>query len=213
VSDTGDHGWLKQGSTSSDDVKQSYDSWATTYDSDLAAWDYRAPAQVAGMLRDAIPVTAEILDAGCGTGLAGRALRDAGFTGPIDGMDLSPPSLEQADQLGVYRSVRQVNLQDVPLPLPDESYDAVICVGVLTYVPDSEAVLREFARIVRQGRTVLLTQRDDVFRERDFGATISALVDEGVFSDATVTEPKPYLPNNPDFGSETLVIYVKLTRG
>ncbi|MDZ7829733.1 MAG: class I SAM-dependent methyltransferase [Halofilum sp. (in: g-proteobacteria)] len=40
-----------------------------------------------------------MLDAGCGTGLSGRALSAAGFR-TIDGMDVSQRSLEIAARLG-----------------------------------------------------------------------------------------------------------------
>jgi len=69
--DTGNHGWLKQGSTSSGEVKKIYDDWADSYDKTLESWDYRAPAHAAELLRAAIPADSVLLDAGCGTGLAG----------------------------------------------------------------------------------------------------------------------------------------------
>lgn len=206
-----DHGWLKQGSTSADDVRQSYDAWAASYDDDLDGWDYRAPAEAAAMLREAIPLTGTVLDAGCGTGLTGRALREAGFSGAIDGIDLSPASLQEAGRRGIYRKLSPANLQDLPLSLAANSYDGLICVGVLTYVPDSAAVLAEFARIVRPGGTAVVTQREDIFAERDFGGAIEALCDAGIFSDTVLTEPRPYLPGNPDFGTDTQVIFARLT--
>ncbi|MCP4203607.1 MAG: hypothetical protein GY769_16935, partial [bacterium] len=85
--DTDDHHWLNQGSTSSAEVKKTYDDWAAGYDDSMAGWDYRAPNQAAAYLRAEMPPASLILDAGCGTGLTGAALRAAGFTGPIDGID------------------------------------------------------------------------------------------------------------------------------
>ena len=210
-SEDANHHWLKQGSTESEEVRHSYDDWVDSYDEDLAGWDYRAPAEAAAMLRETVPPTATILDMGCGTGLTGRALREAGFTGAIDGTDLSPASLDAARRRGVYRELRPANLQELPLARPDDGYDALICIGVLTYVPDSDGVLREFARLVRPGGTVLVTQRDDLFAARDFGGVIERLRAAGIFAAATLTEPRPYLPLNPDFGAETLVIFARLT--
>ena len=208
MEDSGDHDWLKQGSTSSDEVRQIYDEWAIEYDETLANWDYRAPTQAAVYLRKAISVDAEILDVGCGTGLTGIALRRAGFTGPLDGIDLSPESLTQANICEVYRSLKPVDLQKLPIPHADNSYDALICVGVLTYIPESEAVVREFARLVRPGGAILITQREDLFRERGYDAMFKNLAD--VVGDITVTDPLPYLPDNPDFGSEIGVIYATM---
>lgn len=208
-----DHSWLKQGSTTAEEVRRSYDDWAAGYDDDLAGWDYRAPAEAAAMLRETVPLSAEILDAGCGTGLSGRALREAGFTGPIDGIDLSPASLDVARGRQIYRELSPADLQRLPLDLPGDRYDALLCIGVLTYVPDSAGVLGEFARLVRPGGAIVITQREDIFAERDFGGCIDALRDAGVFTDVTLTDPRPYLPGNPDFGTETQVIYARLIVG
>ncbi|MBI08713.1 MAG: SAM-dependent methyltransferase [Rhodospirillaceae bacterium] len=206
-----DHDWLKQGSTSSADVRQSYENWAGSYDQDLSDWDYRAPLDAALLLKSHTSVTSKVLDAGCGTGLVGTALRRVGFTGDITGIDLSPTSLEKAEERGVYRDLQPVDFQQLPLALSDDTYDALTCVGVLTYVLDSEAILKEFARLVRPGGITLVTQRNDLFQERAFDRTIQELVDERVYKDPVISDPKLYLPGNPDFGSDIQVIYAILT--
>jgi len=209
--DADDHAWLRQGSTSSTDVEKSYDGWAPTYNKTLAEWGYRAPEEAAKMLRSSIAKNSVILDAGCGTGLTGIALRGAGFRGPIDGLDISNESLETAKKSGVYRILRQVDFQHVLLEFADGSYDALTCIGVLTYVPETEGILREFARVVRKGGTLIFTQRDDLFHERELQKTIEALIDKGIFSTTSISEPKPYLPDNPDFGDEIGVIYISVS--
>lgn len=209
MNDAGDDHWLKQGSTSSSEVREVYDSWAHSYEETLESWEYRAPAQAANMLRAVVPAHAALLDAGCGTGLSGLALRAAGFVGPIDGIDLSPASLKEAEKHDVYRSLTTVDMQALPLPIPDNAYDALVCVGVLTYIPDGESVLREFARVVVPGGRILITQRDDLFRERRYSAMFANLAD--VVGDVTVSEALPYLPKNPDFGTEIKVIYAMMT--
>lgn len=141
--------------------------------------------------------------------MTGLALRAAGFVGPIDGIDLSPVSLKEAEKRGVYRSLTATNLQMLPLPLANDAYDALLCVGVMTYIPDGEGVLREFARVVVPGGRILITQRDDLFRERGYGALFEKLAD--VVGNVTVSEPLPYIPENPDFGTEINVIYAMMT--
>jgi predicted TPR repeat methyltransferase len=152
-----------------------------------------------------------MLDAGCGTGLTGAALRAAGFTGPIDGLDLSPASLEEAEKRGVYRDLQTANFQNLPLALAANAYDALVCVGVLTYVPDSAGILAEFTRLVRPGGTVLVSQRDDLFAERRFGDTLASLAGDGLIGDLIITEPQPYLPANPGFGDAIKVIHATLS--
>ncbi|MDP6564733.1 MAG: class I SAM-dependent methyltransferase [Alphaproteobacteria bacterium] len=211
MQDPDDFSWLKQGSTSPADLANSYDEWAATYDETLAGWDYRSPADTARLLRAETASDATILDAGCGTGLVGTALRAAGFTGPIDGFDISTSSLEQAARLNIYRKLKRVDLQTLPVALAVNSYDALVCIGVLTYVPDSAAVLREFARLVRPGGTVLVTQREDMFQERAFAETVKGLAEAGTFGKTVISEPQPYLPDNPDFGTDIEVIYAAMT--
>jgi SAM-dependent methyltransferase len=43
------------------------------------------------------------------------------------------------------------------IPVPDASFDAALCTEVLEHVPDPIAVVRELARIVRPGGTLVLT--------------------------------------------------------
>ena len=210
MSNENDHSWLKQGSTSAADVAKNYDDWASTYNDDLVDWDYRSPAAAARLLQAMVSSDATILDAGCGTGLTGSALKAADFTGPIDGTDISQASLDEAGAQGVYRNLRQADMQKLPLDFADDVYDGLICIGVLTYVPDSGGVLREFARMVRPGGAVVISQRSDLFQERAFAKTIKGLTKAGIYADATITEPRPYLPGNPDFGTEIEVIYVAM---
>lgn len=198
---------LRNLSQKSDDVAEYYDDWAEDYDQTLAQWRYEAPEQAAARLRAALDTDSVILDAGCGTGLSGKALAAAGFR-TIDGMDVSRRSLEVAEQLGIYRSLAHVDMQKLPLPCRGGRYDGLVCVGVLTYVPDSSAILEEFCRIVKPGGVMILTQRSDLLAERDFPATLEALRDEGLLTDSHVSEPMPYLPENEEFHDEIKVHYI-----
>lgn len=205
--DNADHSGLRNLSRDSGDVAEYYDDWAKDYDETLAEWRYEAPGQVAARLRALLDPGAVVLDAGCGTGLGGRALAGAGFT-TIDGMDVSERSLEVARESGVYRSVTRVDMQKLPLPYEDNSYDGLICVGVLTYVPDSTGILREFCRLVKPGGAMVLTQRSDLLAERDFPATLTSLEKEGLLVESSVSEAMPYLPDNEEFRDEVKVHYV-----
>ena len=78
-------------------------------------------------------------------------------------------------------------------------------------MPETEGVLREFARVVHKGGISVIAQRDDLFHEQELQKTIEALIDKGIFSTAEISEPKPYLPANPDFGDEIGVIYISVS--
>jgi predicted TPR repeat methyltransferase len=192
-----DDGWLTAGPTDPAEVRAFYDEWANRYDADLADWDYRAPGRIADLLAEHADLGAGVLDAGCGTGLSGRALRDAGFTGAVIGVDLSASSLEVADASGAYTQVQVASL-NAGLPFDDGSFGALACIGVLTYVPDVERAWREFCRLVADGGVVAFTQREDTWIERDCAATLDRLAADGVWAPIEVSDPEPYLPGLDD---------------
>jgi predicted TPR repeat methyltransferase len=201
---------LVRGSTSADEVRRYYDDQAATYDTTLAGWGYDAPAHVAGLVMGALEgdgAALTLLDAGCGTGLAGRALVDAGFRGRLLGVDLSRSSVALARGRGIYAEVVEGDLHH-PLPYADDSVDGVVCVGVLTYVPDVEGIWAEFCRVTRPGGIVALTQRHDVWVERDCNAVLHSLEASQRWSVTHLSPPSSYLPSNTDFGDDILVRYL-----
>ena len=186
--------WLDDGPTDPDVVAGRYDEWAQSYDDDLASWSYQAPEVVASTVVARHPGAASLLDVGCGTGLVGRALRASGYGGRLSGLDLSEASLELARATGVYDSLRQADLQQ-RLPLADSEVDAVVCVGVMTYLPEVETVWRELARVTSPGGIVVLTQREDLWEQRSCRAVIERMSSEGIWVPEDVTGPAPYLPD------------------
>jgi predicted TPR repeat methyltransferase len=185
--------WLHQGTSDPHEVADRYDEWAKGYDDDLVAWSYQAPSIVAETVITRHPEAGSVLDVGCGTGLVGRALRAKGFAGQILGLDISQASLDIAQQSETYDSLERADLQQ-RLPLEDDSADAVVCVGVMTYLPEVEAVWREFARVARPGGLVVATQRDDLWDDRECQAVVDRLQAESVWTPLEITGPAPYLP-------------------
>lgn len=201
-----DHSWLNELSTDSQEIGTYYDDWAGEYDQTLTQWNYQSPLVVANLLKQHVPLDGPILDAGCGTGLSGKALNTAEFR-HITGGDISQTSLDIAAQSGVYEHLTQVNMQHLPLPFDADEFAGVVCVGVLTYLPDTDALMREFCRIVRPGGLVVFTQRDDLFRERDFPGVLQGLEAAGLWEKISVSEPQLYLPGNAEFSDKIKVIY------
>lgn len=185
--------WLHEGTSDPREVAARYDGWAPHYDDDLTSWSYQAPSAVAETLLARHPGADSALDVGCGTGLVGRALRARGFAGRIVGLDISEASLDIARQSGAYDALERADLQQ-RLPVEDDGVDAVVCVGVMTYLPAVEAVWREFARVARPGGLVVVTQREDLWGDRDCQAVVDRLQDDGVWTPLDITGPAPYLP-------------------
>jgi len=192
-------GWLRTGHTDPEDVAKVYDDWAASYDADLAAWRYQAPSLTVAALTATQPGATPVLDVGCGTGLVGRELQVSGFD-TVTGIDLSASALELAEATGAYREVLQVDLQAEPIPFADASFAAVVCVGVMTYLPDTTAMVTEFCRVAEPGGTVLFTQRDDLWGPRECQRDLDDLVAAGRCRIEAISEPLPYLPDSEELG-------------
>lgn len=110
-----------------DGTRAIYDEWSASYDAEVGELGYATPARCAAALANYAPdKSAQMLDFGCGTGLAGLALRMAGFD-TIDGVDLSTEMLAQARQKNVYRKLTQIAADAKPA----SDYTLMSAVGVL----------------------------------------------------------------------------------
>src|SRR3954454_9118827 len=179
--DAGIGDWLHQGTSDPHEVAGRYDEWAKSYDDDLESWSYQGPSVVADAVVSRQPDAGVVLDVGCGTGLVGRTLRARGFAGRLLGLDISDSSIEVARQSGAYDTVEHADLQQ-PLPFEDDAVDALVCVGVMTYLPEVEAVWRGVAGVVRPGGLVVVTQREDICPERNCQALVDRLRDQGAWT-------------------------------
>ena len=211
--------WLTDSAASHADpaqVAEYYDQWAADYDHDLVTWDYRAPSRAASLFVTYAPRVERLLDAGCGTGMAAAALRHAGFDGVIDGVDVSESSRSMARERGVYDQLSYADLQR-PLDIATNTYGGVVCVGVMTYVPQVQQCWSELCRVVQPGGIIVVTQREDHWRNRNCAAIVDALCADGLWDPVLTTEAEPYLPHSPgdvaELGVHYLVARVTVTKG
>jgi hypothetical protein len=65
----------------------------------------------------------------------------------------------------------------------------------MTYLPKVETVWREFARVARPGGLVVVTQREDLWDERNCQVVIDRLQSQGVWTPLEITGPAAYLPD------------------
>lgn len=200
------HSWLKGASTTSEDVEVYYDVWAKKYNEDLKNWQYHAPIEAAKLLKSFMPGSVKILDAGCGTGLTGITLREFGYA-DIVGIDISRKSIALAEETGAYSSLQQQDLQKQPFPFNNDEFDAVNCIGVLSYIEDPISLFQEFCRIVRPGGYIVFTHREDLVISFNFQELLKELEYKNCWKNILTSEPKPYLPKNKDFTDEIKVVY------
>lgn len=103
-----------------------------------------------------LPARAEglrLLDVGCGTGHHLAVLRARGFD--VTGVDGSAEMLQHAQAHNPGITFRQADVE--ALPFDDASFDFVVCIEVLRYLPDSLPCLRELARVLKPGGVCLVT--------------------------------------------------------
>ncbi|HMA41323.1 MAG TPA: methyltransferase domain-containing protein [Gemmatimonadales bacterium] len=100
-----------------------------------------------------------VLDVACGTGIVTRlAAQRVGNSGMVAGLDVN------AGMLAVARSVaspagaeiRWYETSAEAIPLPEETFDVVVCQLGLQFVPDKGAAVREMWRVlVPEGRLII----------------------------------------------------------
>ncbi|MFD3476333.1 class I SAM-dependent methyltransferase [Streptomyces sp. NPDC058695] len=126
-----------------------------------AHWDTRFPDDgprfEAAVAELGLRAGDRVLDAGCGTGRALPALRDAvGPSGAVLGVDLTPAMLEAAVRAGRDRAGSLMLADVTRLPVRSESLDAVFGSGLVAHLPQPQGNLRELARVVRPGGLLAL---------------------------------------------------------
>ncbi|MEH2482165.1 phosphatidylethanolamine/phosphatidyl-N-methylethanolamine N-methyltransferase [Nitrobacteraceae bacterium AZCC 2146] len=135
-------------------VAKAYGLWAPIYD--IVFGKVFDPGRQATII-EADKIGGRILDVGVGTGLS---LIDYSRSTKICGVDISEPMLRKAHQ-----RVQALNLTNVEalavmdaknLAFADGYFDAVVAQYVITAVPDPEATLDDFIRVLKPGGELIL---------------------------------------------------------
>ena len=99
-----------------------------------------------------------VLDVACGTGTVTRlALQRVGPAGTVVGLDINPGMLavaRSATPSGTSIEWHEASAEE--MPLPDSSFDVVLCQMGLQFVPDKLAALREMHRVLKPGGRLIL---------------------------------------------------------
>jgi ubiquinone/menaquinone biosynthesis C-methylase UbiE len=94
-----------------------------------------------------------VLDLGCGSGYAARALREAGGVARAYGLDAAPEMARNARSYTDDRHSGFLNGDFEHLPFEADSVDHCWSMEAFFYARNPDAVLRELRRVVRPGGT------------------------------------------------------------
>lgn len=199
------------------DVQRAYKRWAPFYDVTFGRL-------VEAGRRHAVEIinrrNGTVLEVGVGTGLS---LPRYGKHLQITGIDISTDMLDKARERVSKHGLRNVGglyeMDAGKLEFPDEEFDTVVAMYVMTVVPDPEQVMQELERVCAPGGEVILvnhfSQEDGIrgFVERLFAPLAKVLGWRPVFpmewvlgrSGLRLTDSRSLRP----FGLFTMLRFVK----
>jgi SAM-dependent methyltransferase len=142
-----------------DELERTYNAAADSYDQPpLSFWDRYGRRTI-----DRLPLQPgmSVLDVCCGMG--GSAIPAAQRVGPqgrVIAIDLAEQLLKKASRRAANLGLSNVDFRKgdlAGLPFPDQSFDAVVCVFGIFFVPDLHGAVRELWRLVRPGGILAIT--------------------------------------------------------
>ena len=138
-------------------VTKAYARWAPVYDLVFGAvFERGRNAAVAAAER----IGGRILEVGIGTGIS---LPLYSSSCRLCGVDISAPMLRKAEERVAELKLTNVEglwvMDAEHLSFPDNSFDVVVAQYVITTVPNPEATLDEFARVLKRGGEIVLVSR------------------------------------------------------
>jgi predicted TPR repeat methyltransferase len=145
-------------------IQQIYKGFAVTYETRMREdLQYQGPERICDAIRSIIgePSGLNILDLGCGSGLAGVALKP--WAAQLVGVDLSPEMIALAQKREIYDRL-EVGEITAWLEGSHESFDLIVSCDVLIYFGDLHAIAAAAAKRVKaKGLFALSMERGERF--------------------------------------------------
>jgi len=178
----------------SSEVRRAFDRASASYDAS-AVLQSRVRAELLERLKYVRLEPRVILDAGCGTGHAGRALLKRYRGSRLIALDIAEGMLHQARRRRpLLRRLDPICADAAALPLPDASVDLIFSNLMLQWCNDLDAVFSEFRRVLAPGGLLsfasfgpdTLHELRNAWRQVDNEVHVSRFIDMHDLGDAMV---------------------------
>ena len=184
-----------------DETLEIYRDWAADYDADVLGAGYLTPQRIASTLHANVDADTAILDFGCGTGLSGIALKEAGFT-HVDGTDISPEMLEIANEKGVYRKTWASKAGEMSVAQGD--YDVIVAAGVVSLGAAPPETMDDLLAVLEPGGLLALSYNDPTLDDLNYTNKLDSVV-EAKNAEILIRQHGPHLPEK-GMGSDVIVL-------
>jgi len=198
-----------------DDNRRLYAKWAATYESSFVdAKQYRYPKAIAEVFNDVLPAVTRVLDIGTGTGLTGMYVTRLRPAVIIDGMDISPEMLAQAqrktreDGSVVYRALYERDLT-VAVPNENEPYEALFSSGTFTHGHLGPECLRNLLPLLAHDGWLVVGVNNEHFETKGFAGELDSLVALGAIQTPEILRIDVYEPGSVHYGDQARVILTR----
>ena len=198
-----------------DDNRRLYAKWAATYESSFVdAKQYRYPKAIAEVFNDVLPPVNRVLDIGTGTGLTGMYVTRLRPAVVIDGMDISPEMLAQAqlktreDGSVVYRTLYE---RDLTVAVPNENapYEALFSSGTFTHGHLGPECLRNLLPLLAHDGWLVVGVNNEHFESKGFAGELESLVALGAIQTPEILRIDVYEPGSVHYGDQARVIVTR----
>ena len=136
-------------------IKTYFGRMAAVWDETAAENDQAKLRLMAGRLN--IRPGATVLDVGTGTGVfIPFLLGKVGNRGQIVALDVAEEMLRRARAKGFNGIVAYLNADVVDIPLPDKTFDSIVCYSSFPHFQDKAKALAEMYRVTRSGGNLFI---------------------------------------------------------
>jgi len=200
---------------SPEDNRRLYAKWAATYETSFVdAKQYRYPKAIAEVFNDVVAPVTRVLDIGTGTGLTGMYISRLRPELVIDGMDISPEMLAQAqlklrgDGAAVYRQLYE---RDLTKEVPNENppYEALFSSGTFTHGHLGPECIANLLPLLAPNGWLVVGVNNEHYENRGFEEVLPSLVADGAIEVPEVVRIDVYEPGSEHYGDQARVIITR----